>query len=571
MLEKGIGDRFRPTIAVFLVSFILIFLLMERDLNIFDEGIVLVDALRTLNGDIIHRDYYSLYGPVSYYFLAGLFSLSEYRFILGRIYGIGVMAGIVAMTFALLAPRTRRAICLVSTVACGLWMVATPFHLYPVFPCLLLALVGSAILLPPGATVRSLRLFLAGCCTGIAALVRYDGGFFLLVAHLIVIAVLARATAPNGGRWAAAWCRSGFIYCCGTAVVFLPVAVAFLMVAPLSAFIADIFDYPLNHYASARGLPFPSPVAIIRKPSEAGIYFPIFVSLLAAVELFSRSRKRRHSSLPKGERALESEFSFLVMFSTLTPIFYYKGIVSVQTVHMLMSIVPAGILLAVLVDRWWDRQTSRAGATVALVLCLAIIPPLFAAASADWGDRKRTVAGWAVKRISRFVTGRPINDDCSVPNSMAMARLRADYSAVSNYLRHYSRPDERIFVGLDRHDKIFLNSVSLYFSSERLPGTHWHQFDPGIQNRADIQPLIIADLERNRVRWVVRDSSFAEVDLPNDSSRSSGVYLLDKYLATHYRPVARAGKVEVWLAKPVPAPVVPAGAACMPVPVPHAD
>jgi hypothetical protein len=87
-----------------------------------------------------------------------------------------------------------------------------------------------------------------------------------------------------------------------------------------------------------------------------------------------------------------------------------------------------------------------------------------------------------------------------------------------------------------------------YFAAGRLPGTHWHHFDPGLQTRADIQTAIIGDLKQNRVRWVVRDASFDKVNEPNGSAQSSGITLLDRYLDSNYRPVALSGKIAIWLA-----------------------
>jgi hypothetical protein len=70
---------------------------------------------------------------------------------------------------------------------------------------------------------------------------------------------------------------------------------------------------------------------------------------------------------------------------------------------------------------------------------------------------------------------------------------------------------------------------------------------------------MIADLQRNRVRWVVRDSGFDNFVEPNGSSRSSGVFLLDHYLADRFRPVARTGTLSIWLAKGVAAPSLQTG------------
>ena len=110
---------------------------------------------------------------------------------------------------------------------------------------------------------------------------------------------------------------------------------------------------------------------------------------------------------------------------------------------------------------------------------------------------------------------------------------------------------------------MWINAVAVYFASGRLPGTRWHHFDPGLQTRADIQRLMIDDLRRNHVRWVVRDASWDDANEPNASFVSSGIKLLDQYLDSQYRPIARSGKVEFLLDRSEPNPGPGPADACL--------
>ena len=162
--------------------------------------------------------------------------------------------------------------------------------------------------------------------------------------------------------------------------------------------------------------------------------------------------------------------------------------------------------------------------------------------------KDRSIAGWLALRAGLITRPADAQKICEAGPASGIAKLSPAYSRVATYLAARTWPDERIFVALDRHDKIYANPVALYFAAGRLPGTHWHQFDPGLQTRADIQTAIIGDLQRNRVRWVVRDASFNNVNEPNGSARSSGITLLDRYLDKNYRLVASSGKLAIWLA-----------------------
>jgi hypothetical protein len=228
---------------------------------------------------------------------------------------------------------------------------------------------------------------------------------------------------------------------------------------------------------------------------------------------------------------------------------FLKGIVRVSALHMLMGILPALIVFAIIVDLWWRR--GNAGRLAAVFAMFLVVCPAAAAAFRDvrasYRIEDRSIAGWLALRTGLISLPADI-DECDFGPASGIAKLDPEYSRVANYLATHSQRDERILAAVSRHDKIFANPVGLYFATGRLPPTRWHQFDPGLVSRKEIQAEIIDDLKRNSVRWVVRDASFDEMNEPNGSAKSSGVTLLDQYLESNYRPVAASGKVAIWLA-----------------------
>jgi hypothetical protein len=85
----------------------------------------------------------------------------------------------------------------------------------------------------------------------------------------------------------------------------------------------------------------------------------------------------------------------------------------------------------------------------------------------------------------------------------------------------------------------------LYFATARMPATRWHHFDPGLQTSERIQRAIIGEIESQKVRYVVLESTWDDVPEPNRSSQSSGVFLLDEYLRHNYRLVRQFGQIYV--------------------------
>lgn len=564
MAVPAVKRRYVSTIFVFLLALVLLAASMDRDLNIFDEGIILANVMLVHAGEVIHRDFYSLYGPATFYIISTLFHVSAAKFLMARIYGLVVMAGIVALTFETMAGRMRRSVLTVTTICCGLLLFSSPFYLYPLFPCLLLALAGSLLLIGREAISKPSALAGAGACAGAAAYFRYDTGFFLLLSHLLAVAVLLLLRRPPGDRLRPLM-RAVFLYGGAAGLVFLLGAIIFASVSPLSAFITDIVEYSTKYYAEMRGMPFPSLREVYWSWDLANIYLPLVAVAAAGFEMWRRSGADREAG--KRDGIVQS---CLVVFAILAAGLYYKGVVRVSALHLLMSIVPGMILLAICADAWWTRGGLIARASAIGAMLIIVVPSADAARreiNKDLNDPARSLLGWLMLPAADVEGASHAAGRCPQPLDMWPGRLPFEYSAVSNYLRTYTRPDERIWVGLDRHDKIFANPEALYFAAQRLPATRWHEFDPGLQNRADMQLRMIDELRGQKTRWVVRDSSFSDIVEPNGSRLSTNVHLLDHYLDTEFRQVAAAGRVTIWLRNGVQAPSsrAVAGKACMPV------
>jgi len=106
-------------------------------------------------------------------------------------------------------------------------------------------------------------------------------------------------------------------------------------------------------------------------------------------------------------------------------------------------------------------------------------------------------------------------------------------------------PGDYIFVGVGRHDKIFVNDVAFYFLANLRSTTKWHEFVPGLQTTEPIQRSMVAELESKKPRFVVLESQWDDVREPNDSALSSGVTILDDYIRYRFKLIAKFGTVSV--------------------------
>src|SRR5882762_5180264 len=75
-------------VALAILSFGVLLLAMRRDLDMFDEGIILSNVMRVLDGEMIHRDFFTVYGPAQFYIIAGAFKVFGENFLVTRIYDL---------------------------------------------------------------------------------------------------------------------------------------------------------------------------------------------------------------------------------------------------------------------------------------------------------------------------------------------------------------------------------------------------------------------------------------------------------------------------------------------------
>ncbi|PXW76298.1 hypothetical protein C7451_10569 [Blastomonas natatoria] len=551
-MRRLIDDKpFAASLIAGFFAFLVLGALMVRDINPYDEGIVLTGALRTLAGDIPHRDYYSTYGPGQNYLVAGLFALFGKQLIVARLFSLLLMALTAGAAFVVTLGRMRWYFSLLVLALVLAFLVGWQAHLYPIYPVILLALVGAIALLRNPVAPSRTALILAGACAGGAALFRYDGGFFILVAHCLALAIISWRCAS--GAWFRRWFVDCIVYALASAAIFLPFAVSYLAVAPLDAFLHDIIRFPTTYYAEMRGLPFPGPGELKSQPQEIAVYFPILILLLAAWILPIRRSQN------EGIAADRSWFPLAVMMAVLQVVLFYKGVVRVSGLHMMMSIVPATVLAGLVADQMMTRRGWRAALAITVLIGLAPGLGAIRELALDLRQPQRSLLGWAV-------TAKPQPRSCAAIDERSMFRLGGDYRAVASFVRRHTPPDARILVGLGRHDKIFVNPQVLYFASDRLPGTRWHHFDPGLQTRGDVQRQMIGELQHNGVQWIVRDGSFDNVSEPNGSAVGSGVHLLDQYIVSRYRPLSYYGRLEIWLSKSVAWPRDMKASRCMAIP-----
>ena len=93
-LAVSLSSVFQVAVA-FVLTTVVVLANTQRNLAIYDEGLILAGAMRLLHGDVVHRDFYSPYGPGQFAVVAMLFRMFGESFLVERLYDAAVKAAIV--------------------------------------------------------------------------------------------------------------------------------------------------------------------------------------------------------------------------------------------------------------------------------------------------------------------------------------------------------------------------------------------------------------------------------------------------------------------------------------------
>ena len=533
---------------------------MDATVGTYDEGLVLVGADRVLRGEMPYRDFWTLYGPGSYYLLAGLFRVFGQLALVERGLDIAAKTAIATLVVALVLQFGRRTAALAAGVlSLGLLLYLRSYSA-PLFPSMAASLAAVFALHRASIDARRASAFLTGVALGIATCFRHDLGAYALLASAVFMSQLAWSASTGLGRARVlalvGWVGAGYAISLGPVVAFFAVNV------PAAELYRDFVEIPFSVYPDVRALPFPSIVDAIAGAVQARsldrigpliVYLPLVVMGGAVVaELLARGSPR---STATGDAGAEAEqagarnrlFGMLVLLGAL---FFLKGVVRVSPLHMGASLIVSVAVLGAATARARDPAWRLFLASTAALACAALlVKPVITA-------MERSAGGSPTNALVSDRWMRHAQALCSEP---VVARLRClqlepDASAVAAYLLQHGASGQRVYVGLGRHDKIFAANLALTFAAAVDAPTRWHDLHPGVQTRDDVQAEMVRELSAQPLAYVVLDSEWDDVSEPNASARSSGVTVLDDYLAAHFVRVFRAGSLTVLQPRDRPSP-----------------
>lgn len=550
-------------IAVLLASLVLLLAGIDRrSLGLYDEGVIVYGAARVLDGEVPHRDFWSVYPPGQFLAIAGLFKIFGPSLLVERVWDAFVRAAIALVTYLIADRLTTRDHATVAWLMCLGWVWVVGFYGYPLLPAALFTMISAYFF------IRFLQepknkwmLFAAGMSIGVAATFRHDIGFYTFLAEGVSLAVFyalpKQADAPSPALGPIGF-RGGLLsLCMGTGLAGLPVALYLVLQVPLSDLWSQLFVFPTTVYLETRSIPYPTVadrqfgIAEMVAGEAAWELVPFlklipfyfhFVVLAAAVIFLVTARTNS-----KEQESLDCRWRVILFLAILIAVLFLKSLVRPSYIHLIHVVIPSLVLAFVLMKELRGPAQRAAALLVGLSMIGMAGKPLgqvfheIGSGVNLIGQASSDEAGILDNAVRVY---RAIAGDGGGPIRARYVLVSPDQVAAVEFIQARVPEDEKIFVGNLRHDRIFISDVMFYFLSGRHSGTKFHELHPGLTTTAGIQRQIIDDLIDNSVVYVVLYEA-PDSGEPNKSSESSHVTLLDDFLAEEFEEVAQFGKYRV--------------------------
>jgi hypothetical protein len=474
-----------------------------------DEGLMLQAAARIADGEVPYRDFWWFYPPGQPALLGGLWAAFGPSLLTWK-----VVRALACGAVALLAWRLARRGGAPPWAALAAWGAATFALAYPSgphpFPVTLALCLGALLSLE--------RPALAGTLTGVAAFWRLE-----FAAYLGLGVLLAYAVRGGSGRWALRYAGAAAGV---AALLFLPVVV---LAGPGDTF-ELLVRYPVLDFADYQTLPFPlsydgplntgSLGGFLSDSAESLLLFYLPLALVLGLAGALVAGALRFTRAAWWQVAVAVFALGMLHYLLARADAFHTGPLAVM-----LAVLAAWAAPALAAPR---RLPAAAAATVALAgLGYALV---------EGADRL-----WLLARAGGTSLELPVADGVRVPEGEARA-LEATVRAVQSRVP----PGEPIYVVPRRSDLVTAGNPLLYVLADRPNPTRYDIQAPGVVTSAPVQREIVADLERSRPRVVVRDTSpVTAADEPSAAGRSTGVTLLDDYVARAYEPAERHGGLEL--------------------------
>ena len=510
---------FSVEILIFLGTILFVFYLhypfISSSPNLYDEGVSLFGAKRFLNGEIPYRDFWTMYAPAKFYFLAGVFKIFGTNLFIARIFYflISIFGFSIIFIFFWRNIGFLSAF-LVTILTAGFGKIS----LTPVFVILLAIILSEFFRYPE-------KIFLAllfGITNGLLFSLRIDfGGFFALLGFLLVslFFIFKQKFFSKKFFMSAGIALFGFLVT--ILVFFLPI----FLQGGFQDFLEQAIYFPIfGKYQELRKLPFPnfSDFYSIKNFSQfcfnLSWFFWIIPFLTSFffwfIKIFSKNKKADFLKKNFPDKFLQNLF---FAGATLASLLYVSHRADFGHTFFLNFFA---IIFLIHTLFLFSRKIFMLPFFLPIIFIFIPIGEKFFQKSENNFEQKQF-------SFFRF----------SLPNSPENENLEK----VLQFFEKNISKQELIFVGVENFDRIFINNVLLYFLLPNQSATKFHELHTGVTTSKNIQLEILQELEK--INFVVLWDFF--ICEPNLSCQSSRNNLPKEYIEKNFENIAEFGRYKI--------------------------
>lgn len=509
---------------------------IELNLGYYDEGLAVVGAERVMAGDLPYRDFWTLYAPGNFYFIATVFATFGKQLLASRLASLLAIVAALGLLEWICSRMLRRPGSILATIGIGIcakmpWGAPTTLAMLPV-------LAAAAALLRWTDTHRLRWAISAGVAAGIAVFVRHDFGIYIATSACVFL--IAKFLSSRDYRADPMKAVASFV---AAFIATSAAAYSYLIVnGGWTDLLQDLIVFPFTVYPSVRKIPWPgfldalSPTRFeqlgateffsdlaYRLPFAIGIVVPMLGLTAWAMRLQSRdglqlNQQRSHDTLG--------------FCSIASIVFLSQARIRPDYGHMVPSLmlsIPIFCHLAGQLPRMSLRYIAIVGFWPAILGSQVV-------------EKARDLQACYFS---------PTRINCGLPRAVGIVVDREKDVAVQavQFVRSATRAEDFIYVGHTRHDRILAGATLFYFLAERRCPNPYQEMHPGLTTTEAVQREIVESLNAKDVQLLVLYDESAAPQEPNASAESSGVHLLDDYIKSNYRRLREFGCYHIWIRK----------------------
>lgn len=578
MKRTFIQQTLFPTLFWVIITATL-FTTIKTFFNVYDEGFAVFNATRLLNHEVPYRDFWALYPPGQLYILASLYKTFGISLATSRVYDTLVRLGLVVGVFLIVRKMsleagskdthtteeatpvgrdTRHPFAYAAALGVALVLASQGFYSYAVYPALAISLYAIYSTLKFAESNQKRWLVIAGVISGVACIIRWDIGLYVVIglSGALFFHQVLRLQSKKSSLFQTLYLSIGMAGL-PLAITLVIMVIAYGLVSLNSGFnyVWDqLFYFPATQMRAVRWLAYPEllrphinqlsdfwtlysrPMDWLRFYLPLALYAGIAVAYLVRYGNLTFWIKKLTASLWFSTADFQPIQSFdIPAFGILASMFcggllFSQALSRYDFIHVMPSLVAAGLAIAGLLPRLLDNLSHWTKKVGLILLLLSVTSVYFLA---------------PLNAVLENLDNYPL-DSCRTKIARASCVTTSEnMDKAVQFIQAFTSENEPIYVGNQRHDKIFVNFPGFYFMAARPSATRYSELHPGVANTLPVQQEIANELESKQVRYLVLINVWESTE-PNESAKSTGVYYLDNYIHDHYAMAFEIGEYQIW-------------------------